>query len=55
MAENAEYRDKFETWAMSIQNEDGSFSNDESGVGPAFATSWMASLLAAGRFENLLP
>jgi hypothetical protein len=55
MAENSEYRDNFEAWAMGIQNGDGSFSNDESGVGPAFATSWMASLLAAGRFENLLP
>ena len=45
-------------YAFSIvagQNEDGSFSNDESGVGTAFATSWMASLLATLRFECLLP
>ncbi|MDE0939692.1 MAG: thrombospondin type 3 repeat-containing protein, partial [Pirellulales bacterium] len=34
MAENSEYRDNFEAWAMGIQNGDGSFSNDESGVGP---------------------
>ena len=55
MADNDEYRGKFEAWAASIQNEDGSFSNDESGVGTAFATSWMASLLATLRFECLLP
>lgn len=55
MASNTDYRDKFEAWAISIQNGDGSFSNDEGGCGAAFATSWMASLLAVGRFENLLP
>ena len=56
MADNTEFRERFEQWAISVQNGDGSFDiHSEHSFGPAQSTAWTASILAAGRFKNFLP
>ena len=56
MANNTEFRDKFEQWVIPLQNPDGSFDTHmEVSLGKAQSTAWTASMLAAGRFKNFLP